>query len=138
MDEYFAARPELLKTGISTEEALIEQLQRWLARVVYLNAIVHSLPAGELKQRDMSGKFEKPSVWFEMLARAESELRETARVMDVGKVGDRIAVAVESVAGMLETTLRSVLGQLGLTAVQEARVPDALRASLRAIEEGEA
>jgi hypothetical protein len=99
---------------------LAEQLARWVGQVTYLHAIVAHLPPDGLKQADMSGRFEKPAVWVELLWRAESELRATAKVMDDARLGDRMVAVAERQGDRLAEAQRWILAELGLDPDEEA------------------
>jgi hypothetical protein len=94
-------------------QVLTDQLARWVGQVMFLHAIVASLPVGELKQTDMTGRFEKPAVWVELLWRAEAELRATAKVMDDAQLGDRMVRVAEQQGDRLAEAQRWILAELG-------------------------
>lgn len=102
-----------LPTDQPPGQVLTEQLHRWVGQVTYLHAIVASLPPGGLKQVDMTGKFEKPAVWIELLWRAESELRATAKVMDDARLGERMVRVAEAQGERLAAAQRWILAELG-------------------------
>lgn len=136
MDEYFAQRPHLLQEDIVPARALADQLGRWVRRATYLHVIVDASSMDELKQLDMSGKFERPAVWWDMLKSAEAELRATAKVMDDQQLGDRMVTLAEREGARLASCIRRILERLDLSPEQARGAPVIVTEELRELSGG--
>jgi hypothetical protein len=122
-----------LSVDMPADEALAEEMARCVGMVTFLTALVSSLPVEQLKQRDLSGRFERPSVWVEMLGAERDRLRVTAKtLLDVG-LAERQTVIAESRGEMLANGLRWYHEKLINAFVAGLGVmPDAARAVLDA------
>jgi hypothetical protein len=113
-----AAQAELrgYVTPVATDpsSAMTELLHAKMGEVTYLAALVNALGRDELKQRDLSGRYEKPSVWVEMLWHAQDDLRRICKDMfDIG-FAERQARYVDGQAMLLAAGLAWFRRQLGL------------------------
>jgi hypothetical protein len=133
--------------------ALLEEVRRTAGHVAWLSEVVSDLlhdgdgysesidddgkrtlrPKTGLKQMDMGGKFEKPSVWVELY---QEERRMLARVckmaLDVGVAERQVRVA-EVQGELLASTIRAILGDLGLSKEQQREAPGVVRRHLTAL-----
>jgi hypothetical protein len=116
-----------LSVDMPADEALAEEMARCVGMVTFLTALVSSLPVEQLKQRDLSGRFERPSVWVEMLGAERDRLRVTAKTL----LAERQTVIAESRGEMLANGLRWYHEKLINAFVAGLGVmPDAARAVL--------
>jgi len=133
--------------------ALIEEVRRTAGHLAWLNEVVSDLlhegdgysesidddgkrtlrPRTGLKQMDMAGRFEKPSVWVEMY---QEERRMLARVckmaLDAG-VAERQVRGAEARGELLASTIKAILGDLGLSKEQQREAPAVVRRHLTAL-----
>jgi hypothetical protein len=133
--------------------ALIEEVRRTAGHVAWLNEVVSDLlhegdgysesidddgkrtlrPNSGLKQMDMGGKFEKPSVWVEMY---QEERRMLARVckmaLDAG-VAERQVQLAEKQGEMVAGAIKAILEGLGLSKEQQTLAPALVRKHLTAL-----
>lgn len=110
-----------IPVDVSADIALGEELARTNGMVTYLQALVSGLDQEQLKQRDLSGKFERPAVWVEMLGQERDRLRVTAKTMiDVGFAERQVTLA-EQQGQLLAAGLGWFLGRLGLAGDERAR-----------------
>jgi len=133
--------------------ALIEEVRRTAGHVAWLGEVVSDLlhegdgysesisddgtrtlrPQTGLKQMDVAGKFEKPSVWVELY---QEERRMLARVckmaLDAG-VAERHVRVAEAQGELFASTIKAILGDLGLSKEQQTLAPALVRKHLTAL-----
>ena len=131
-------------------EALVGELHRAQGVVNWLVALISSLDsADELKQLDVSGRFEKPSVWVEMLGNERDRLLRAAKACaDVGveerwldlerSQGEQFATTI---GGILADVFRELLAGDDLSIemavrIQREKVPEILRRRLTEVAGG--
>lgn len=114
--------------------ALTGLLHETYGAVLYLGALVASLPAEELKQVDSSGRFERPAVWVEMLAARQKALGELAKDLVSLGLAEREVKVQEQTGQLLAAGLSWLLGRLGLAG--DPRAMELLGVMLRSLAEG--
>jgi hypothetical protein len=119
---------------IDPQQAMMETLQSKAGQVMYLRMLVNGLTEAGLKQTDKTGSFERPSVWVEMLWRAERDLADMSKMMiDVG-FAERQARYVDAQALMLVSGLAWLRKELGMA--EDPRWEHAERSMLLALAQG--
>lgn len=100
--------------------AMTDLLHAKMGEVMYLQAAVNGLDRDGLTQVDASGRFERPSVWVEMLWRAQEDLRRICKDMfDIG-FAERQARYVDAQALLLSAGLAWFRRELGLDGDERA------------------
>jgi hypothetical protein len=108
-----------LPRDVDPGDALLEAVHAAAGHVAWLRGLVGELEAGELKQRDLSGKFERPAVWVELYGEWTDRLARVAKAaLDAG-VAERLVRNAERLAFAqaqgVELFVQGVLGRLGLS-----------------------
>ena len=113
--------------------ALQDALDRAHGDLLWAAVKVAGLPEEQLKQRDLSGRFERPSVWLEIYERCFDRYARVAQ--ECVRLGIA-AVAVDVVrreAGQVQALLAGVLADLGHR-WEDPRVVEVVDSRLRMIE----
>lgn len=107
-----------LPIDIDPFEALLQEIRRSAGHVAWLEEKVASLQEHELKQLDMSGKFERPCVWLEMLWKERRQLSSVAADAVRCGIEERMVKVAEVQAAAVVTAIVAVLTdpELGLDA----------------------
>lgn len=101
-----------LPIEIDPQTALLQELHRSAGIVAWLNNLIADLHESEVKQLDMSGKFEKPSVWVELYERERKHFAAVAKsAIDAGIEERRVALA-ESQGELIGQAIRNILGDV--------------------------
>lgn len=131
-----------LPREIDPQTALLEEVHRTAGHVAYLGQVVAELRQDQLKQLDMSERFEKPAVWVEMYERERAHLVKVAAACIGAGIAERqVRLAEEQgrqLAGVLRDVLADVFGLLTaaglsievLVRVQRDEVPGVVRRRL--------
>jgi hypothetical protein len=90
-------------------------------------------PKTGLKQMDMSGKFEKPSVWVELYQEERRMLARVCKMAHDAGVAERSVALAERQGEMLAGVIKAVLGDLGLSKEQQRGAPAVVRRHLTAL-----
>lgn len=133
-----AAAAQSLGLVIHTDpiEALQDALNRRRADVLWAAMKISQLGEDQYKQRDMSGKFERPSVWYELYERSLSKYEDiAAKCVGLGIAAQAVDV-VRREADTVQALMQSFAGHLGFSWSDE-RVVSALDAALGELETGE-
>lgn len=128
-----AVRDLALPVNVHPHEALLSLLAMRWGEVAFWNRYVADLESMDsLKQFDLSGRFEKASVWYEMRDRALAAAEHVAKTChDVGIDERRQGLAEEQgrqVAGLLRAVVQHVVDALA-----EADVDPAVRARIEGV-----
>lgn len=127
-DELVASMDELVE--IDYRDAVLIELSRSQAWVNWLNRLV--VTSTDLKQVDMSGKFERPSVWYELLAKERGHLLDVIKTAGTLGIEERRIRLAERQGELIVDVVRRILDGLGLSADQQALVPHVVGRELRA------
>jgi hypothetical protein len=145
-----------LPREIDPRAALLEEVHRTAGHVAWLGQLVAELehggsgyrqdtivdgeeervvyvPLTGLKQLSKDGKFEKPSVWWEMMMAERKHLREVCRDAASAGVEERAVRLAEQQGVALAGAVRSILADLQLTPDQLALVPAVVPRHQRAV-----
>lgn len=101
-----------LPREIDPQTALLEEVHRTAGHVAYLGQVVADLQQHELKQLDMSERFEKPAVWVEMYERERAHLVKVAATCISAGIAERQVRLAEEQGRQLAGVLRGVLGDV--------------------------
>lgn len=137
-----------LPRDIDPHDALLEALHRSAGHVQWLAEKIAGFESdADLKQIDVSGKFERPSVWTEIYQAERHEMARVAKAcLDAGIEERRVTLAEEQ-GRQLSTLIRDVIGDVfrlltdaGLSVdvlmrVQRDQVPASVRRRLSAVME---
>lgn len=117
----------------------MDELHRTAGHVFYLAAKIAEFDDDdELKQLDMTGRFEKPAVWVEMYANERKHLTAVAKAcLDAGIAERQVRIA-EGLADRLIAVIEAVLVAVGLDSETLARARAEVPAALRAVGSGAA
>lgn len=136
-----------LPREIDPQTALLEEVHRTAGHVAYLGQVVAELEHAELKQLDMSEKFEKPAVWVEMYQAERKHLTKVAATCISAGIAERQVRIAETMGQQLAGTIRDVLEDfvaaliaVGIAAdvlqrIQREQLPAIVRRRLSAIVE---
>lgn len=132
-----------LPREVDPQQALLEEVHRTAGHVAWLGQKIGEFATdSELKQLDMSERFEKPSVWVEMYERERIHLVRVSKACVDAGVAERQVRLAEAQGQMLASVLRDVLAEVfvrliaaGLDAVvlgvvQREQVPMVVRGRL--------
>lgn len=110
-----------LPREIDPQSALLEEVHRTAGHVAWLSTLIGELDQGELKQLDMSEKFEKPSVWVELYQVERVHYARVAKMaIDAGIEERRVKLAEahgEQLGAVIRNVLADVFALLGAAGV---------------------
>lgn len=136
-----------LPREIDPHGALLEELHRTAGHVAWLSSFIAEMDEDELKQRDMTGKFEKPAIWVELYQAERAHYAKVAKAAIDAGIEERRVKMAEGQGELLGQVIRNVLADVfGLLAtagiaadllrrVQRDEVPPAVRRRLLEIAE---
>lgn len=108
-----------LPIEVDAMTAILEELYRSQGHVLWLEDKVAHLGPDQLKQKDMSGKFERPAVWVEMLWTERKHLAGVAKAILDAKIDERQARVNEVQAATLAALVMGLFNDPSLNLTQE-------------------
>lgn len=136
-----------LPREVDPRDALLEEVYRSSGAVDWLKVRVQELEAeqvvwgtaeevdkqaGEFPGTDVTRKA-AVNVWVELYARERKHLVDVCRIAIAAGIEERRVRLAEQQGAMLAGVIKSILGDLGLTPEQSARVPEIVPRHLRAV-----
>lgn len=101
-----------LPVDVDPQTALLEEVHRTAGHVAWLGQKVAELDEADLKQLDMSERFEKPAVWVEMYERERAHLVKVAATCISAGIAERQVRLAEDQGRQLADVLRNVIGDV--------------------------
>lgn len=130
-----------LPREIDPADALLEEVWRTAGHVAWLQRKIADFSEDDdLKQLDMSGKFEKPAVWVELYQAERAHLARVCREAIAVGVEERITRVAERLGDLLAATFRAFIAdpELALSPTQHEVALRVADRQLRALGSGEA
>jgi hypothetical protein len=125
---------EINGEDVDPASTMADALRSKTSQAIYLRTVVNGLSQPGLKQIDSSGRFERPSVWVDMLWTVERDLVAICKTMvDIG-FAERQARYVDAQAMLLLAGLQWMRRELGLA--DDDRWDTAERQMLEALGKG--
>lgn len=132
-----------LPRDISPTEALLEEVRYTAGHVAWLRERVHEIEQADLvwgttkvkTGGEDHGTTEEaaPSIWLELYYRERKHLVDVTKAAIAAGIEERRVKLAEQQGALLVKVIRGILGDLGLSAEQQAKVQDVVPRHLRAV-----
>lgn len=116
-----------LPRDIDPHSALLEEVHRTAGHVAWLSLVLADVEPNQLKQLDMTGRFEKPSVWLEIYQAERAHYARVAKAAIDAGIEERRVKMAEAQGEQLGQVIRNVLADVFNLLVTAGLAADLLR-----------